>query len=278
MSKNNSETSNLPEVKKDEKGLTLILGNIKMSPEIRLDIMTDFNSALEEIKAKKRREENEWLRDYYRNFGFPYDDDYDDWYDEEYYGRYSEGNNNNKKTNKNPYVKSQRIINGIEVDPDISDDEAFDVFMHGNKKKSKKRLTKSEKRRYMGGSMSSRTFQDGWDDEDDDVVFSTGDDDLDDPRDEEKHIVFYRRLNNTADTYVFTSVYDFSEWLEEENIKITDRDAYDAIYKDEMHCCLDPQSSSKSLVCADDYEDLVYYVTGGDEDYLAEVSNMAPYI
>lgn len=277
MSKNNSETSNLPEVKKDEKGLTLILGNIKMSPEIRLDVMADFNSALEEIKAKNRREERAWLRDYYRAFG--YDDDYyDDWYDDEYYDHYPQVKTDNKKTNKNPYIKPQRIINGIEVDPDIDDKEAFDILMHGNKKKGKKRFTKSEKRKNMGGGMSFRMFQDGWEDDDDDVVFSTGDDDLDDPRDEEKYIVFYRRLNNTADTYVFTSVYDFSEWLEEENIKITDRDAYDAIYKDEMHCCLDPQSSSKSLVCADDYEDLVYYVTGGDEDYLAEVSNMAPYI
>lgn len=243
-----------------DNGMTLILGKIKISPENKLDVMSDFNSVLEEIKENNVRREREWLRSYMGAFGCydGYDDEYDDYYDSWY-------NVDNNKNNKSK--KSQRFINGMEVDPDISDDEAYDLYMTG--KKHKKRSSKSERRRHIGGSKSSRTF---WEEEDDDTSM------IDDPRDEEKLITFYRKLNNTADVYVFTSVYDFSEWLEEEGISINESDAYDAVYKDETHCCLDPQSSTRSLICADSYDDLVYYITGGDDDYLAEVSSMAPYI
>lgn len=296
------------------------LGSISVTVENRLDLLGDFNEFMTGWKKKQeeeyRRRCAEWQRDVYRAFGcIPYYDDpywdededfYDDWgvgyiprtkpnnvdhrtHNQKMIDKY--GNPQSKNKNNKGFVK-QKFINGIEVDPNISEEEAYQLYIRtANNKdtdKTRKKHNKrggSKKRRYEGGT-TSRTFQDGYDepdewfgddtvidpDPDGDFQFERYQDNSMDDLDAKKRIVFYRHLNNTADTYEFESAAELSDWVQENDIHVSDDDGYGIVYADETHCALDPQADRPTLVCAANYEDLVYFITGGDAVYLAEVS------
>lgn len=268
-----------------ETDIKIDLGRVKIAKD-RPNVILDFFKELMEIRKRKRQEEAAWLADYYNCFGFG---DYDDWYDDEFYGRdwgardVTDDVLPKRRNNSSGVIRSQRFVNGKEVDPDYD----YDAFGNKTRKRHFHHRGQNKRKRYEGGTID-RTFQDGYDDDwfdndntgtEPDIVNDDRDVmDVDKLKSETKNIVFYRRLNNTADVYTFDNIFEFSEWLEEENIIITDYDAYETMYNKETHCCLDPQSTSKRLVCAPNYNDLVYYITGGDSDYLAEVSAQAPYI
>lgn len=287
------------------------LGSISVTVENRLDLLGDFKEFM--VDWKKKQEEDyrrrciEWQRDVYKAFGcIPYydnsywgddEDFYDDWgmgyapkkshqtHNEKMIDKY--GNPQSKNKHSKGFV-SQKFINGIEVDPDISEEDAYQLYMQsvskGEKQKRKKHNKRggSKKRRYEGGT-TSRTFQEGYDDPDewfgnDTIIDPDPDGDFqfdryqDDEMYEKKKIIFYRHLNNTADTYEFESASDLAEWVEENEIYVNDEDGYSIVYADETHCALDPQTDRPTLVCASNYEDLVYFITGGDAVYLAEIS------
>lgn len=279
-----------------------------------LDLRGDFNEFMDawrkEQEENYRRRTLQWQNDVLRHFGcIPYYDGYDDEWDEyDEWGNYvgyvhgssrqqdyrthnqkmmdKYGNPQRKKSTGG--IKPQKFINGIEVDPDITDEDAKKLFRQTARKPHNKRGGK--KRRYEGGT-TSRTFQDGYDDDwfGDTTLVIDPDNDVDpgydcqtdrckntdellDDVEAEKNIVFYRHLNNTADTYTFDNALELSEWLDENGIHVTDSDAYDIIYSDEVHCTLDPDTDVPTLTIAHNYEDLVYFLTGGDQERIAEIS------
>lgn len=253
-----------------EREMVISLGTVKINPRKKLNLLADFSEMMVKFKEEKKRREKEWLDDYYQAFGFGDENwGYDDGWDDEYY----DGCVYVPRRYNGITMKSQRFMNGIEVD------DNWDPIDGTQRKKGHgKRSSKNSRKRYMGGTIDDHYFQD--DDDDDDVVFQGGGSeiDLESLKNAHKKIIFYRRLNNTADTYDWDNVYEFSEWLEEEGITISQLDAEDVVYQDEIHCCLDPETTGKKLVCALSYDDLVYVVTGGDADYLAEASQMTPFV
>lgn len=48
--------------------------------------------------------------------------------------------------------------------------------------------------------------------------------------------------------------------------------------REESHCCLDPTTTSKRLVVERSYGDLVWQLTGGDEDLIREYSKHRSYL
>ena len=291
------------------------LGTVSITSETLLDLKGDFNVYLDEMHAKQEAAREAWEKDVMRCFGFyPYmdgdlwdDDDYDDYYDQQYYGR-DWGTDVPRETKderakrifeyqkKQPInntmanIRSQRFINGIEVDPDISDDDALAMIMGGEPRNTRHHKTrrggkKQSRKRYTGGTVSrgKREFYNEWDGviedpAEDELPFEVdpgNDCQLDryyDDLEADKKIIVYRYLNNTADTYEFNSAHEFSDWLDENGVIVNDDDAYEIMYRDTTHCAFDPQTSDKRLVCAGSYDDLVWYITGGDAEYLAEVS------
>lgn len=243
------------------------------------------------------------------------DDEYWDYYDDYYpnnigVGEYDEYGNFITKngivipasSNKKGGAKPTRFVDGEQIFPPLNEGGRTSKAHH-NKKKGR---TKNGRLRYEGGTTSRRRSIEP---DDIDSLFSgkrythledgqgrRGDLVLDDmPFDdaslqqydndaqvdrcrEKKKIIFYRKLNNTADTYEFDSLEDFSDWVDENNIYVRDYVAMDLAYSDESHCCLDPECCEPVLIAERTYEDLVYYITGGDADLLAEYSAKAKYI
>ena len=262
-----------------KKGVPVLLADIKITPEIKLNADDDLQEFIISYREAQNKRRKAWVNDYVQSFGFDFWDDdeaYDRWYDE-MYGDYDYYQPRRKKNNASGGKRSLRFINGMEVDPDISDDDAY-ALMYGGGRTTKKHNKKSSRvRKDINTSSSSRRFQGGYIDDEDEDNWGVYEGKVydDDPRDEEKKIIFYRALNNTADVYEWNSVFEFSDWLEENGIAISDGDAYDIIYKYETHCCLDPETSAKRIICASTYDDLVFELTGGDMDYLAEISSRA---
>ena len=262
------------------------LGTISIREEIKLDLIKDFNA----WKKAYEKERLKRLKKYHNNFmslyGQWYDDE-DSWWDDDAYGYYpyfddcyfdNKPVSKDKKKKKKSGIASQRFVNGIEVDPDITDDEAEQLYKKSIDRKSHKKRKGGKKKRYEGGT-TSRLFQDEEDEWYNESASLDPDNDFQFERyveeelnNEEKKIVFYRHLNNTADSYEFSSISEFSDWIKENEINVNDNDAYAIVYADETHCALDPQADKLTLVCASNYEDLVYFITGGDAIYLAELS------
>ena len=167
-----------------------------------------------------------------------------------------------KKKGKSGFA-SQKFINGIEVN-----DEEFDEYnetmrrgtRRGGKKHNKKKIKKPATR-YEYNDWEEEHVK-PFDNERDSIYY-----------DEEKKIVFYRDIRNTADTYEWNNLHDFNEWLDENGISVDERDISSILYSEESHCCLNPELSDKTLIVERSFGDLVWTATDGDETRMQEISD-----
>ena len=167
-----------------------------------------------------------------------------------------------KKKLKKGGISSQKFINGIEVD-----DEEFEEYNKGVKSSSTRRGGKKHNKK---SKRVTRYVQDEWDESHsrpfDDCTESVF-------YNEEKRIVFYRDLGNTADTYEWNNLHEFNEWLDENGIVIDERDISRVLYCEESHCCLNPEMHEDTLIIERSYGDLVWVATDGDESRMEEISD-----
>ena len=216
------------------------------------------------------------LRDYWRFFGITLSDE--EW--EEYCKRCEElekehaniaysqilcditskrknkGNNNKPSSSNNGgWLKSQKFINGMEVD-----DDEFEEY-----NKNKKGGTRRGGKKHNKKNKNTRYEHEDWND----AYFA----DQATYANEIKKIVFYKTLGNTADVYEWDSLHAFNEWCEENDIQVNKSAYTTLLYYEEVHCCLDPDfKHMKSLITERSYGDLVYEITGGDEQLIREYS------
>lgn len=222
----------------------------------------------------------EWDDDDYDDYG-PYEfgpEDLEDDYTECYPGIHidtKEYLDKRKRIRENGGLVSQRFVNGMEVDP---------IDGKPLKKGHKRRGGKQHRKRYKNkapryeGNSTKRQTRYVYDDWEADHPRPDGFDDVMDMRDslrKPKKIVFYRTLNDPEDTYEWDNLAEFNEWLEEERIEVKGNDAYEIVYNDETHCCLDPETSGKVLFVDRTYVDLVWQLTGGDSDLLDQYSKQS---
>lgn len=246
-------------------------------PQIILE--EDFDDYLieESMRIKPLQDKNGSLRDYWARLGYTCSDE--EW--EEYmsemgntvwppneeddlypYGYYEDAKHDKKVNNTNK-IKSTKYINGIEVDDEEFEAYNNKVFKHkstrrGGKKHHKKRVKKYSTRRY-----------------DDDDYYSPFEECTESIYyNEEKHIIFYRDLTNTADTYEWTNIHEFNAWLEDNDIDIDECDISNVLYSVVTHCCLNPDSSEKKLIIEHSYGDLVWEALDGDESRMSEINDI----
>lgn len=216
----------------------------KMSKEERLAYAKWWENFLKDVSAHSDDYYDDEYDDYYNDApSYDYlDDDYDDLpFDEQIFPPIEK---------KKGHFKPQRFINGVEVDNDgygALYERRSKKHKHRNRNKVKKHKTKQ----YV---------------EDNKTDYNV------DGADEEKKIVLYRTLADENDTYEWDSVYEFNEWLQENNIYVKDSDVIYILNNDEVHCCLDPTTSDKILVTARSYGDLIWDLTGADADLIKEYS------
>lgn len=170
------------------------------------------------------------------------------------------------KTRKNPFnsnvnFKPQRFINGMEIDED--DDEFFDAFGGKRSKKHNRRKNKSHAKVYRH---DKRKVKDTDIDEANRLLYNIP------QADEEKTIIFYRTLADEDDCYSWNNLLEFNEWLQENGVFIKDDDVTFMLNNSDIHCCLDPTTSDKMLVVDRSYGDLVWNLTGADEDLIKDYS------
>lgn len=189
----------------------------------------------------------------------------------------------NKKSNKKGKITSQKFINGIEVD-----DDEFERY--NNKDKKTRRSGRKHHNRTIeiingvrvesspNKKRKTRYIGDEWDERHSDDRYhypsiNEHNSVRDNLKDVDKSIIFYRNLPDINDTYEWDNLYEFSEWLEENSIEVDDNTAYDIMYMGEVHCCMNPDSTSKSLIAKSNYDDLVYCATNGDLSMLEDTTN-----
>lgn len=175
---------------------------------------------------------------------------------------FEEGNVN--KHSKGGTLKSQKYINGMEVDDDTFDD--YNRKGKNTRRSGKKSIKKRIQKRKTKEELYHQIENDLIHERPLDSVFGSS------YSTEEKKIVFYRTLNNTADTYEWSDLHEFNEWLDENGIEVKEQDISSILYREETHCCLDPTTTSRVLVVARSYGDLVWDITGGDEDLISQYS------
>lgn len=231
-----------------------------------LDLLSDFK---EYIKIRREDLSNAWeedMREYHRWFdnNYGYNDLWDDYFDDDDYETIypSAAYGYSKKSpNTSKKLASQRFINGIEVDSSYDHNRMIKSFKN-------KKINRHTKTRCNHNTKYEHEMWDEMHQMPDDLY----DDYSSHKPDEDKKIVFYRSLKNEDDIYTFDSALQFSDWLTENCIDIEDSDGLFILDNFETHCCLDPSTSSLILRCGSTYEDLVWEVTGGDYDYLNEIS------
>lgn len=80
----------------------------------------------------------------------------------------------------------------------------------------------------------------------------------------EKEIYYYEDVNK-AKCRVFSSLTSFDLFLTQENIDIQDRDIYEMVYSDEIHCCINPvqynKHGYKEMVVCKSYNELRWEVS-----------------
>lgn len=184
----------------------------------------------------------------------------------------------NKKDKKGGF-KSQKFINGIEVD-----DETFEAHNKGSKhtrrggRKHRTRTieiingvkvisspNKKRKTKYVD--------DDWWESHERDAEYYQQSQKDDNEIEANKTIIFYRNLPDKTDTYEWDNLYEFDEWARENDIVISDSIAYDIMYASEVHCCLDPDTTDKELIMGYDYDGLAYKATNGDLTILEDSTN-----
>ena len=199
-----------------------------------------------------------------------------------------------KKKNKGG-IQPIRCINGIEVDEESFERynkdmrHASDVVNGKNNKRGGRGKKKSKKVRNLDGSnpnirhssnRATRYNYEDWEEnhqrptsslynECEDSIFA----------DEVKKIVFHRDMMDENDCYEFDSLHDFSEFCTENNIMVKDDDISSFLYREESHCCIDVTSDSIDglrLTSARSFGDLVWDVTGGDEDLMMQYRSSIP--
>lgn len=177
-------------------------------------------------------------------------------------------------------MKSQKFINGIEVD-----DETFDSYNKDDKESSSKTRRGGRKHKgsrtveYINGvrvesspnkKRKTKYVDDEWWEEHEKDRDSYMDRNREDY---EKDIIFYRNLPDKTDTYEWDNLFDFANWVEENEIEISDELAYDMMYASEVHCCLSPDSTDKVMIMGNSYDDLAYVATSGDLSVLEDPTN-----
>lgn len=166
-------------------------------------------------------------------------------------------------------LNSQKFINGIEVD----DDEFNRINNKGKKGTSssvtrrggKKHKQKVKKRSttYVGDEWDALHNASEYEDYYRTSIFAN----------ERKVIKFHRNLPDEEDVYVWNNLHEFNEWIQENNIEVSDNAASSLLHNIESHCCLDIETTSKRLIVERSYGDLVWEVTGGDEDMIKDPTN-----
>ena len=233
--------------------------NIEILPQNQVNLQEAFDEFMESYKKAQRKaytRERQIMEMFYGTYD-------DDWFNEQFDDEdpcpidvfpYHNRRLNNTKPRKKGSLKPQRFINGIEVDPDTGE-----VKTHSTHKKKK--------------TTKRKDYWNEWE-----ISQNDGVGDLEDLGreseyfNEKKKIVFYKALNNSADTLEFDNLVEFNQWLLDNDIIVNDSDAYGIIYREESHCCLDADSIDKVLIASRSYGELVYEITGGDQDLLASYS------
>ena len=229
--------------------------------EGELDIVSDFEEYLDQKYVESITESSFddeayaawWARFLYNLDGYQkgdYDDDGDD-YDDLPFGEQVFPYDDKDDDGRHGSLKPQRFVNGIEIDDDV-----YGAF-YGKRSKNHRKISckhqpkiyRHKKRRY-----EETSYYDDMYDED------------------SRKIVFHRDLSDEDDTYEWDNVFEFNEWLQENNIFIKDSDASYILNNTEVHCCLDPATSDKALVTDRSFGDLIWTLTGADADLIKEYS------
>lgn len=251
------------ENKKNSKGSVapVKLDDIKILNDGILDLKNDFIEFLTDYRKRTKANHDDWRQDFFDTFGY---DIYDDYWGDDYMYYPKHNNNKPKKALK---LKPTRFINDIEVDSDVTDDEINNILNEGN-------ITKHHKKRKRHKSKRKKDFDDWLSMFDDEDLLDPGSDVQFDRYNEinqdNKRFIVYRALNNTADTYEFNSINEFSDWLAENEITVSDYYSYELMYNDVSHCF----HYGGELYVASSYEELVFRLTGGDVDEFEEISSM----
>ena len=261
-------------------------------PQERLNLEEDSHEVLVEKSRYSRRsigyqygnlfnnlDDEDWdeldrMRDYYSGLGFGCTDE--EW--EEYqravnsyhYGEYESDDEPDviwppsPKKGKSHVGKSQKFINGIEVD-----DEEFAYY--NESVNAKKGTRRGGKKHSKGKKKGTRYVGDDWDDEHYD---STRYNDSVDSELDKTRVVLYRNIATPEDCITFKTLQDFSDFVSDKGIDIKDNDINFILNNDEIHCCLDPTSTDDVLIIERSYGELVWQVTGGDESLIHQYSQV----
>lgn len=251
--------------------------NIK-SPRLEEMLIEDLNEVLEKQREERRNrygDEYDALRDRWATLGYTCTDtEWEDyilsleglWYDNEGYDPLDDASLDYPvipaKEDKNKKKSgSQKFINGIEVD-----DEEFERYNKQLNNKKKKNQNKKKR----GSTKNKKKKYSTWENVYIDPFDTCKDSDY---YDEEKTIVFHRDLKNTADTYEWSNLHEFSEWITENDITIKENDISLMLYSETIHCCLNPNINGKELIVDRDFGSLVWNAIDGDESLIEEIND-----
>lgn len=275
---------------------------IEVLPACRLNVVEDLKLHIqvqrEKIERFYRQNPNAFFQDFGAMCGFDlifgggeWDDDDDDYgyyefgpedfeddYNECYPGIHidtKEYLDKRKRIRDSGGFVSQRFINGVEVDADTGKPIKKGHKRRGGKQHRKRFKNKAP--RFEGNTTKRQTRYnyDDWENDHPMPEWYEKEKGIRDSLRKPKKIVFYRTLNDPGDTYEWDNLSEFNEWLEEEGIEVNSNDAYDIVYSDETHCCLDPETTGKVLFVEKSYVDLTWQLTSGDMDLLEQYSKQS---
>lgn len=221
-----------------------------------LNLVNDFAACLEDIEAKEAMYDDDYAQ---RFFGqgssiaerFSSAADYENWRKRQYAYGYND---------------------------DYYEDDWRDYLGDTPRKKHKTRRSGRKRgRKKKGSSMfSSQKFINGREVDDDEFEnYQTvwpREGSNDDEDDDSKIIRFYDDIADSEHYDEFSNLHEFDEWCDANDIHVPNEVIYDCVWNEEVHCCLDPTYSEKTLIAARSYGDLVWELTGGDADLIEHYS------